>query len=377
MTASDGMNYAPQGKPNPVVEPGEFNFAVAAMDHGHINGQVKGLTEAGATLKYVYDTNDPQKAAQMAEATGARQVDSLDAILNDGEVQLVAAAAIPSERAALGIRCMRAGKHYFTDKTPLTSLEQLEDVRRAVEETGKKYAVYFSERLHVECAMHAGTLVEQGAIGRVIHVTGFGPHRMGDASSRPDWFFDYARYGGILCDIGSHQIEQFLHYTGAKDAEVLHSKVANYGHPDHPELEDYGDATLLADNGATMYFRVDWFTPKGLRSWGDGRTFIIGTEGYIEMRKYLDVTTDHGGDQLILVNGDGEQRMELSGKVGYPFFGRLIRDCIDGTETAMTQDHALKAAELCVRAQRQALRIEGLAPPPPGMSDRPELLRGG
>ncbi len=357
-SASDGMNYAPQGKPDPVVKPGEFCFAVAAMDHGHIFGQTNGLTEAGATLKYTFDKLDPDKARNLADQHGAQHVTDLDVILNDPEVQLVAAAAIPNERAPLGIRCMDAGKHYFTDKTPLVSLEQLGDVKAAIGRTGKKYMVYYSERLHVECAMHATELIEQGAIGRVFQVTGFGPHRLGPPEGRPDWFYKHEQYGGILCDIGSHQIEQFLTYAGCKDATVQAAKVANYQHPQFPELEDYGDCTLIGDNGATMFFRVDWFTPIDLRAFGDGRTFIVGTEGFIELRKYVDIGNPDGpGDHLILVNKDGEQRMDLKGKVGFKFFGRLIRDCIDGTETAMTQAHALKAAELCVRAQMQAERV--------------------
>ncbi len=357
MSISDGMNYAPTGKAAPVVEAGEFVFAAAAMDHGHINGQTNGLIEAGATLKYAYDQRDPAKAKAFADKFNAQHVTDIDVILNDPQVRLVAAAAVPSERAALGIRCMDAGKHYFTDKTPLINLEQLEDVRAAVKRTGKIYAVYYSERLHNECSTYATKLVQEGAIGRVVHLTGFGPHRMGPPESRPDWFFEHARYGGILCDIGSHQIEQFLHYAGCKDATVQASKVGNYHHPQFPELEDFGDCTLIGDNGATMYLRVDWLTPKGLRAWGDGRTFIIGTEGYIEMRKYIDVATDNQGAQLILVNADREQRIETAGKLGCPYFGRLIRDCIDGTETAMTQQHTLKAAELCVRAQMQAQHI--------------------
>ncbi|MBB6429247.1 Gfo/Idh/MocA family protein [Algisphaera agarilytica] len=358
MASNDGMNYAPTGKPDPVVEPGEFCFAVTAMDHGHIIGQANGLTEAGATLKYVFDPNHPEAAQSLAEQHNATVPDSLQTILDDPEVQLVAAAAIPNERAPLGIKCMDAGKHYFTDKTPLVSLEQLEHVKAAVARTGKKYMVYFSERLHVECAMHATTLVEQGAIGKVIQVTGFGPHRLGPPENRPDWFYKHEQYGGILCDIGSHQIEQFLTYAGCKDATIQASKVANYNHPGYPELEDFGDCTLIGDNGATMYFRVDWFTPDKLRTWGDGRTFITGTEGTIELRKYVDVAQpDHISDVLILVNSDGEQRMELSGKVGFKFFGQLIRDLLDGTENAMTQEHALKAAELCVRAQMQAQHL--------------------
>ena len=358
MNSSDGMNYAPQGRPNPVVKPGEFIFSVIALDHGHIYGMCNGLIEAGATIKYVYDP-DPAKVEKFLKTfPQAKAAASKEEILADAQTRLVAAAAVTSERCALSIEVMRAGKDYFTDKAPLTSLEQLEAAKKAVAETGKKYMVYYSERLHVEGAVYAGQLIEQGAIGRVLQVLGMGPHRL-NAPSRPDWFFKKEKYGGILCDIGSHQIEQFLYFTGAKDAKVISARIANYNHPDYPELDDFGDATLVADNGATNYFRVDWFTPDGLRTWGDGRMFILGTEGYIEIRKYVNVGTEvQGGDHVFLVNGQGEQYFNVSGKVGYPFFGQLILDCIHRTENAMTQEHAFKAAELCVRCQMQAITVE-------------------
>ena len=349
------MNYAPQGKPAPVVGEGEFPFAAVALDHGHIYGQCNGLIEAGATLRYVHDP-DPEKVAAFIKKYPQAEPVSLERILDDPAIRLVAAAAIPSERGPLGIRVMEAGKDYFTDKTPFTTLEQLEQARVAVARTGRKYMVYFSERLHVECAVFAGDLIAQGAIGRVVQVLGLGPHRL-NAPSRAAWFFEKARYGGILCDIGSHQIEQFLFYSGAQDATVTEAAVANYAHPLHPELEDYGHANLVADNGATNHFRVDWLNPDGLRTWGDGRTVILGTAGYIELRKYIDVARDSGGDQLFLVNGREEKNFSLAGKIGFPFFGQLILDCLNRTENAMTQRHAFKAAELCLKAQLQARRL--------------------
>lgn len=354
--SKDGMTYAPKGKPNPVVKEGEFQIAAAALDHGHIYGMVNGLVEAGAMVKWVYDP-DPKKVEEFIEKfPQAAVAASLDQILEDAEVKLVAAAAIPSKRSALGNRVMESGKDYFTDKTPFTTMAQLEETKRIVEQTGQKYMVYFSERLHVESAVFAGQLIKDGAIGRVIQVTGFGPHRL-NAASRPDWFFDKEQYGGILCDIGSHQIEQFLYYADCKDAKILHSKVGNYNNPEYPELEDYGDATLLGDNSATQIFKVDWFTPDGLGTWGDGRTFITGTEGTIEIRKYLDVAREETGDHLYLVNKDGEKHYSLAGTVGFPFFGEFIKDCINRTENAMTQEHAFKAAELCLIAQEQAIKV--------------------
>ncbi len=356
MDKRDGMNYAPKGKPNPVVKEGEFVFAAVGLNHGHIYGMSNGLLEAGATLKWVYDPDIEKVKAFQKEYPQAKAAESEEQVLQDPEVRLVAGACITSERAALGIRVMRAGKDYFTDKAPLTTLEQLEDVKQVIRETQRKYAVCFSERLQVESAVYAGQLIEQGAIGKVIQVLGMGPHRL-NASSRPEWFFEKEKYGGILCDIGSHQIEQFLYYTGATDAKVISSKIANYNHPDYPELDDFGDATLIGNNGATGYFRVDWFTPDGLSTWGDGRTFILGTEGYIELRKYVDVAKEETGEHVFWVDKEGEHYINVQGQVGYPYFGQFILDCINRTENAMTQEHALKAAELCVRAQLQAEKI--------------------
>lgn len=360
MNRSDGMNYAPvaANKPKPVCSPGEFVFAAAAFDHGHIYGQTNGLLEAGGTLKWAYDPDPAKLAAFLRAYPQARAAASLDEILADPEVALVASAAVPSERAALGMRVMEAGKDYFTDKTPFTTLEQLAAARETVRRTGRKYMVYYSERLHNEGAVYAGQLVRGGAIGRVVQVIGTGPHRL-NKPSRPDWFFRREQYGGILCDIGSHQIEQFLYYAGCEDAQVLHSKVANYANPDTPELEDFGDATLLGDNGATNYFRVDWLTPDGLATWGDGRTLILGTDGYIEIRKYIDLERDPSGDHVYLVNHEGQRHFAVAGQVGFPFFGDFILDCLHRTERAMTQAHAFKAAELCLIAQKMAIRADG------------------
>jgi predicted dehydrogenase len=348
-----GFSYLPDGKPAPVVKRGEFPFAAMHLNHAHIYGMCSGLIEAGGQLCSVYDP-DPDKVKSFVERYPEVEVARTEEqILTDRRICLVAAAEIPDRRAALGFRVMEHGKDYFTDKGPFTTLEQLAEARQKVEETGRKYMVYYSERLHVECAVFAGRLIADGAIGRVIQVLGLGPHRL-NGSERPSWFFRKNRYGGILCDIGSHQIEQFLSFSAAADAEVLYARTDNFAHPRYPEFEDFGEASLVGDNGAVNYFRVDWFTPAGLSTWGDGRTFILGTEGTIELRKYVDLAADPGTDHLFLVNAEGERHLSLKGKVGYPFFGRLILDCLNRTEQAMTQAHAFKAAELCLKAQALA-----------------------
>ncbi len=357
MDKRDGMNYAPLGvKPAKVVEKGEFIFAAAALDHGHIYGMTDALLNAGGVCKSVYDP-DPGKVAQFVKRfPDTKPVSSLDEILQDKDVMLVAAAGIASTRGPMGVKVMEHGKDYFVDKCPFTTMRQLEDARDSAAKTGKKYMVYYGERLHSECSVYAGQIIEGGAIGKVIQVLGLGPHRL-NAKSRPEWFFIKEQYGGVLCDIGSHQVEQFLFYTGAKDATLLHSKVGNYNHPEYPELEDFGDATFVADNGATNYFRIDWFTPEASPTWGDGRLFILGTKGTIELRKNINPTVDMDGGHVFLCNDEVNDYIHVTGKVGCPFFGELILDCLNRTENAMTQEHAFLAARLALEAEIKAVRV--------------------
>ncbi len=356
MSKADGMNYVPEGKAEAVCRPGEFRFAAVGLDHGHIYGMTRSLVDAGGQVAYVFD-EDPQKVQTFRQSfPEAAAAPSKEAVLGASDIHLVASAIVTAHRGPLGLEVLAAGKHYFSDKAPFTTLDQLSAARKAVAKTGLRWWVCYSERLQNEAAVYAGNLIDEGQIGRVLQVIGMGPHRL-NAPSRPEWFFRKDKAGGILTDIGSHQIEQFLHYAGARDARILHSKVANYAHPEYPEFDDFGDATLVADNGATNYFRVDWFTPAGLRTWGDGRTFILGTEGYIELRKYLDVAGDETGDQVYLVDSTGEHHIQAHGTVGFPFFGRLVRDVVEGTDTAMGQEHTFKAAELCIQADILAERI--------------------
>jgi len=348
-----GQSYAPSSSATEkVVKPGEFIFSVAHLDHGHINGQTNGLLEAGGTLKWVYDTQPARLEAFLKEYahTGVKPVERIEDILDDGEVQMVASAAIPGDRGPLGCRVMESGKDYFTDKCPFISLEQLEHAKSVVQATGRKYMVYYSERIHVESATYADKLIKDGVLGDIVHMSILGPHRLA-APTRPDWFFDKSRYGGILTDICSHQFDQFLHYAGASDGEILHARVANFANPDYPGLEDFGEAILKLDNGISCHSRVDWFTPDGLGIWGDGRSFIVGTKASLEIRKYIDVARDSIGDRIYLVDGKSESMIDCYGVVGFPFFGELILDCLNRTEKAMTQAHAFKASELSLKAQ--------------------------
>ena len=354
---ADGMNYAPKGKAQPVCGKGEFPVGVIGLEHGHIYGMCNGLSEAGAEIELVYDS-DPEKVQKFIAAfPQVRPARTKEEILTSSRIKLVAGAAVPDQRAGLGIEVMEHGKDYFTDKAPCTTLEQIDACRAKVRETGKKYAVYYSERLHVEAAVFAEKLIADGAIGRVVQVVNLAPHRA-NIHQRPDWFFNKKHYAGIIVDLGCHQIEQFLFYSGSKTATLQSSQTANYKFKQYPDFDDFGAASFIGDSGATCYMRVDWLTPNGLGAWGDGRCFIMGTDGYIELRKYIDVARSKEGDMVYLVDHKGEQAYCAAGQAGFPFFGCLIRDCLERTNIAYDQDVFFNAIELAVIAQNEAVRVE-------------------
>lgn len=333
-------------------------FGVIGVNHNHIRGMTDLLLEAGGELVSVFAPEPDLAADYVARYPQAKRARSADEVLEDESIALIASAGIPDERAAVGIATMRHGKDYLSDKPGFTTLDQLAEARQVQRETGRIYSVCYSERFQNRATVRAGELVAAGAIGRAFQTIGLGPHQL-NLPTRPAWFFERARYGGILCDIGAHQADQFLFFTGSTSAEVVAAQVANVAHPEYPGLEDFGDMMLRGDGG-TGYVRVDWFTPDGLGVWGDGRLTILGTHGFIEIRKNCDLAGRPGGSHLFLVDGERTRYIDCQ-DVELPFGPRLLDDVRHRTETAMSQAHAFLASELVLQAEHRAQAVHAQA----------------
>lgn len=336
-----------------------LKFAALGLDHRHIYGMAQGMIDAGCTFAGYWTEGRPQPFAGFVKRfPDVPRADERRRLLEDRDISLVLVSCAPQDRAALAIEAMRHGKDVMVDKPGCISLEELARLRETVADTGRIWSVNFSERFEVRAVTTATDMVRKGRIGTVVQTIGIGPHRL-NAPTRPDWFFDNRLYGGILADIASHQIDQFLHFADLEDATIVHSAVGNFANPDHPRFEDFGEINLAGSN-AQAYIRVDWYTPDALPNWGDGRLFILGTNGYIELRKYVDVCGRDGCDHLFLVNGDSCEHIDCSA-APLPYFSDLARDVLERTETTCPQVHTFKVTELALRAQAQAERRGQLA----------------
>ena len=327
-----------------------IKFAVIGLDHNHINGITNTMRRSGGELVSVYSINAEALSEFQKRFGGVRVARSEDEILNDSSIHLVCSAAIPDLRAPLGVRVMRHGKDFLSDKPAVTTLEQLAEVRRTIQETGRIFGIMYG-RLESRATMHAGALLQDGAIGRVLQTVQLAPHRVNE-TARPEWFWDPMRYGGTLCDLGSHQADEFLYFTRSTKAEVTMSQVANLNYPHRPKFQDFGDM-MVHGNGGLGYFRVDWFTPEGLRAFGDERTFILGTEGYIEMRKTVDIAGRSGGDHLLIVDRKSARYIDCK-NLTLPFGPRFVEDIVNRTQVAQDQAGALLATELVLKGQKNA-----------------------
>jgi predicted dehydrogenase len=332
----------------------KIRFSVIGINHNHINAQVNAVLRGGGELVALYAQEDDLAAGFMKTFPQVKRVQSEKEILEDSSIQLALSSAIPDQRAPIGIRVMQHGKDYMADKPGITTLEQLAEVRRVQAQTKRIYSIMYSERFENRATVKAGELVKAGAIGRVVQTIGLGPHRITPAT-RPAWFWDKPRYGGILCDIGSHQADQFLYFTGSTRADIVASQVANVHNQAHPTFEDFGDVTLRGDKGFG-YIRVDWFTPDGLATWGDGRLTVLGTDGFIEVRKNIDIAGRAGESHLFLVD-QKETRYVDCRDVVLPYGPALVSDIVNRTETTMSQDHCFLATELMLKAQKQAQKV--------------------
>jgi predicted dehydrogenase len=332
----------------------KIKVGVIGINHYHIYSQVEAVQRGGGELVSFFAKEADLAGAFAKRFPQAARAGSEKAILENRDIQLVLSAAIPDERAPLGIRVMQHGKDFMSDKPGVTTLQQLADVRRVQAETRRIYSIMYSERLESRATVKAGELVKAGAIGRVVQTIGLGPHRM-NPKARAAWFFERPRFGGILCDIGSHQGDQFLYFTGSTRADIVAAQVGNVNNPQHPGFEDFGDVMVRGDGGAG-YIRVDWFTPDGLATWGDGRLTILGTDGFIEIRKNIDIAGRTGESHLFLVDQKATRYIDCR-RVPLPYGAQLVSDVLDRTETAMTQAHCFLATELMLQAQAQAQRV--------------------
>jgi predicted dehydrogenase len=283
------------------VEPEETEmprFAAIGLDHRHVYDLTAGLLAAGAVCAgYDPATTDPRVLAGFRKRFPDVPAAARERLMDDRSIDFIVLCAVPRDRAAIAIEAMRCGKDVMVDKPGVTTTDHLAAIEAAVSETGRIWSICLG-RLTSPAVQAAIGVARSGELGRLVSLTSLAPHRLNRAL-RPDWFFDREAYGGIINDIGVHSIDQFLAFADVSDATIAASMIGSFGTAP-PGFEDFAEITLRSGS-MTGTMRLDWFTPDGLPDWGDGRLFLVGTEGTLELRKNLDIEGRMGGGRVFSV----------------------------------------------------------------------------
>lgn len=333
-------------------------FAVIGLDHRHVYDLTDALLTAGATcVGYDPVTSDPRVLAGFRKRFPDIPAQDREALLDDPATDFIVLAAIPRDRARIAVDAMRRGKDVMVDKPGVTSLDDLALLRLTVAETGRIWSVALG-RLLSRSVQAALRVARSGEIGHPVHLTHLAPHRL-NRDLRPAWFFDKPAYGGIITDIGTHSVDQFVAFAGTTDVSIDMATIGSFG--TKPEgFEDFAEFVLSSDN-LRGYARVDWFTPDGLASWGDGRLFLVGTEGTLELRKNLDLEGRTGGNHMFVVSRTETRHVDCSAEP-LPYFDDFIADVRDRTERAMKQQEVFAICDLTLRLQAGATRFVATRP---------------
>jgi predicted dehydrogenase len=327
-------------------------FAAIGLDHRHIYDLTQDLLDAGAEcVGYNPDTTDPRVLAGFRKRFPHVPQSETRRLLDDPSIDFVVIAARPCDRAELAIAAMRRGKDVMVDKPGITTFQQLAAIEQVVGETGRIWSICLG-RLASPAVQEALRIIRSGELGRLVHTTSLAPHRLNRAL-RPTWFFDTPAYGGIINDIGVHTIDQFLAFADVDDAEIVSCTIGAFG-TEPPGFEDFAEL-VLATPSVRGYVRLDWFTPDGLPTWGDGRFFAVGTDGTLELRKNLDIEGREGTDHMFIANRTTTRYVDCS-KLPVTYYRDFLHDIVHRTETAMPQRQVFNVCRLALQAQANATR---------------------
>lgn len=328
-------------------------FAAIGLDHRHVYDLSAGLLAAGAVcVGHDPQTSDPRVLAGFRKRFPQVPQVGRERLLDDPSIDFIVLCSVPCDRAEVAVHAMRRGKDVMVDKPGVTTPDQLAAVEAAVRETGRIWSIALG-RLTSPSVQAALAVVRSGELGRLVSLTSLAPHRLNRAL-RPAWFFERSAYGGIINDIGVHSIDQFLAFANVPDATIAASTIGCFGTAP-AGFEDFAEITLRS---ATMTgsMRLDWFTPDGLPDWGDGRLFLVGTEGTLELRKNLDLEGRAGGGHMFVANRQRTRYQDCSG-LPVTYYRDFLADVAERSGQMLDNGRVFSACRLALRCQAEAQRF--------------------
>lgn len=226
---------------------------------------------------------------RLARELDVPYVPKLDDVLKRDDVDIVSICAEPERRGPIAVKCARARKHLYLDKSLCPSLAEADAIVAAVREAGVRSQMF--SFISQEWAQLAKLAAGDSRIGelRAIHADiHFAKGRPGTAdlstSRREQYPPDPATFQRIECkremdNTGVYGVS-LVRWIAASEVRTVYCHTANYFFAEHQRggAEDFGLLLLTFENGVTATVssgRIGWTSHPGS---GTTRVVVVGSK---------------------------------------------------------------------------------------------------
>ena len=254
--------------------------AVMGMRHGHISEFMRAVEENESVTLVGIAEDEPTVRARIESEHSVPVYADFEELLDKEQPQVVGVARTNATKFLALTACLERGINVIADKPLLTEMGQLEQVQAANALGKARLGMMLSQRFS---APHRAlkAQVEAGDFGEIVHMYGFGPHKLRPHSRNP-WELDAAQNGGVLVDLGVHYFDSLRWFSGQEPVRVAAAQ-GNTRFPELPQLYDHAHALMEFDGGMKGIVVADWLTPDAAPYHGDYRLYVTGTRGTAEI----------------------------------------------------------------------------------------------
>lgn len=259
----------------------DIKIAMAGLAHGHGVGFLgSALNLGGVSVTGFYDDENPANAQEASKQFNAPVYSNLDELLQNSGANTLITAAINSSKADIIVKAIDTGLNIISDKPLVTTMEDLNRITDALERNKNvKLYLMLSERYN-PVLVTAKKLIDAGEIGQIVSIINMRPHRL-KPEGRPAWMFDSSLYGGIINDLGVHDIDIATYLSGSDVQEILAASTSNMRYTEFDDFNDNGEAMLRLKNGCIVFILESWLTPEKYPHHGEMKFIVHGTKGQI------------------------------------------------------------------------------------------------
>lgn len=277
------------------------------------------LKKVGAQVKYVVSSTGLSSTTLAEKYKVPFSTTDLDSVLRDSDLHGVVITTRHDAHAWMTIKALQSGKHVFVEKPLALSIEDLNEISKAVQESGKTVTVGFNRRFSPHARKMKSLLGEKPGPMNIIAT-------MNAGYIPPDvWVHDMHTGGGRILGEACHYIDLLTYLTGSKvesvsmqalgadpkvhtDNASIHLKfengslgVINYfanGHKSYSKERVevyYQGKNLILDN----FRKLEGYGFKGVHWWSNTLLKTPQDKGHFEQFKLLNERWKSGGAVLI------------------------------------------------------------------------------